>query len=43
MIVGADGTVIGRSQSFEPPPLVNISRTIDTEGKNGVVIWQKKS
>ena len=43
IIEGADGTVIGRSSSFVPPPLKGVSRAIDTEGKNGVVEWQKKS
>ena len=43
VIKSADGTVIGRSSSFVPPPLKGISRAIDTERKNGVVIWQKKS
>ena len=43
VIEEADGTVVGRSSSFVPPPLKGISRAIDTEGKNGVFVWQKKS
>ena len=43
MIESADDTAVGRSSSFVPPSLKGISRAIDTEGKNGVVVWQKKS
>lgn len=37
MIVGADGTVVGKSPSFVPPPFKGVSRTIDTKRHNAVV------
>ena len=35
--MGADGTVVGKSPSFVPPPLRGVSRTIDTKQHNAVV------
>ena len=43
VIENADGVLLGKSPDFQRKPLPNISRTIDTLGMNGVVIWQKKS
>lgn len=36
-----DGIVVGKSGSFQRGALQGISRTIDTQGNNGVVLWMK--
>lgn len=43
VIVSADGVMLNNSPEFYRGPLPNMSRTIDTQGTNGVVVWQKKS
>ena len=43
VIESADGVMLNNSPEFYRGPLPNMSRTIDTQGTNGVVIWQKKS
>lgn len=38
---GADGIMLGKTTNFQKGPLKDISRTIDTNGQNGVVEWKK--
>lgn len=38
---GADGIMVGTSEKFNAGILKHISRSITTEGKNGVVEWKK--
>lgn len=37
----ADGILLGKSKEFTKPPLKDLSRTILTDGSNGVVEWKK--
>lgn len=37
----ADGVLLGKSPSYQRGLLTDPSRTIDTQGKNGVVEWKK--
>lgn len=37
----ADGILLGKSKEFTKPPLKDLSRTILTDGQNGVVEWKK--
>lgn len=39
---GADGILLGKTPNFQRGPLKDISRTIDTNGQNGVIEWNKK-
>ena len=43
VIENADGVKLNNSPEFYRGPLPNVSRTIDTQGTNGVVVWRKKS
>lgn len=40
-ITSCDGIVVGKSGSFQHGALPGASRTIETTGKNGVVLWTK--
>ena len=43
VICGADGILLNKSPAFNRGPLPNMSRTIDTNGKNGVVEWKQEA
>lgn len=36
------GVVVGKSAAFQRGPLRDVSRTIDTNGSNGVLLWTKQ-
>ena len=40
---GADGILLGKTPNFQRGPLKDISRTIDTNGQNGVVEWRSNT
>ena len=40
---GDFGITIGKSEAFQRGPLPGISRTIDTQGTNGVILWTKQN
>ncbi|MCM1368261.1 MAG: DNA cytosine methyltransferase [Roseburia sp.] len=40
---GDFGITIGKSAAFQRGPLPGISRTIDTQGTNGVILWTKQN
>ena len=43
VIERADGILLNKTPAFNRDPLPNTSRTIDTNGKNGVVEWKKEA
>lgn len=40
---GDFGITIGKSEAFQRGPLPGVSRTIDTQGTNGVILWTKQN
>lgn len=38
---GADGVLLNKTPAFQRGALTDLSRTIDCNGKNGVIEWKK--